>query len=119
MTVTSTPDHSVVITSIGILCKLIVNATTKGQSTNEVDEKYRKVRFMTNPKIRAAVTDVPGAIDVLLSVGFQIHEERVIPNDGNTDDTNTESVLVYPPATPGPSWLPSALRQMEQYMQQQ
>lgn len=123
MTVTSTPDHTVVINSITILRKLIINATTKGQSSNEDDDKYRKIRFMTNPKIRASVTDIPGAIDLLLSIGFQIHEDIVELGNGDDPNSNhsshTESVLLYPPSTPGPIWLPIALQQMEQYTQQQ
>lgn len=121
-TVTSTPDHTVVINSITILRKLIINATTKGQSTNQDDAvKYRKIRFMTNPKIRASVTDIPGAMDLLLSVGFQIHEESILDNDDivNSNESKSESVLLYPPSTPGPIWLPTALQQMERYVQQQ
>ena len=125
MTVTSTPDHTAVINSITILRKLIINATTKGQSSN--DDKFRKIRFMTNPKIRSAVTDIPGAIDLLLSIGFQIHEDHdsiIIMDDNDHDDTTmtnqnnstNESVLLYPPATPGPAWLPTALQLMEQYI---
>jgi hypothetical protein len=119
-TVTSTSDHNTVMNSIGILRKLIINATTKGQedtnnTTMDDNSKYRKIRFMTNPKIRSHVTDIPGAIDLLLSVGFQIHEEIII--DDNVDTSTTESVLLYPPNTPGPLWLPTALQQMEQYTQ--
>lgn len=110
-TVTSSVDHAAVVNSVGILRKLIVNATTKGQQTtaggNSDDEaeaaKFRKVR-LGNPKIRAAVTDMAGAVDVLLAVGFQLHAD----GDG-------ESVLVFPPADPGPEWLASALQQMERY----
>ena len=105
------------INSITILRKLIINATTKGQSSNDDDDKYRKIRFMTNPKIRSSVTDIPGAIDLLLSIGFQIHEDCVI--EDTTNHPNTESVLLYPPATPGPIWLPTALQLMERYIQQQ
>ena len=78
---------------------------------------------MTNPKIRASVTDIPGAIDLLLSIGFQIHEDIVELGNGDDPNSNhsshTESVLLYPPSTPGPIWLPIALQQMEQYTQQQ
>ena len=109
-TVTSTPDHAAVINSIATMRKLIVNATTKGQQlvSDEEASKYRKIRITTNAKIRAAVTDMPGAMDLLLAVGFILHEEG---------DSEKEAVLIYPPATPGPSWLPAALRQMERYVQ--
>jgi PUB domain len=108
-TVTSTPDHATVVNSISTMRKLIVNATTKGQQIGNDEEasKYRKIRFTTNAKIRAAVTDMPGALDLLLSVGFLFQEEG----------EENESVLVYPPATPGPPWLPAALQQMERYAQ--
>jgi hypothetical protein len=117
MTVTSSPNLAAVINSITIpiLRKLIINATTKGQqlSSSSVNDeeasKYRKIRFMTNAKIRTAVTDMPGAIDMLLAVGFQIHEESL--------GDESESVLIYPPATPGPLWLSTALQQMEKYAQ--
>jgi PUB domain len=105
-TVTSCTDHAVAVQSIAILRKLIVNATTKGQNTQDQDEatKFRKIR-LANPKIRAAVTDMAGALDVLLSVGFQLHSE------------NDESILVYPPGHAGPAWLSTALQQMDQYAQ--
>jgi PUB domain len=108
-TVTSTPDHAAVVNSIATMRKLIVNATTKGQQTGNEEEasKYRKIRFTTNAKIRAAVTDMPGALDLLLSVGFLFYEEG----------EDNEPVLMYPPATLGPPWLPAALQQMERYVQ--
>jgi hypothetical protein len=83
--------------SVAILKKLIVNATTKDE------DKFRKVR-LANPKIQQSVTNVPGAVELLLSVGFVLlHEEE-------TD----ESVLQFIP--PAPAWIPTAIAQLEQYI---
>lgn len=101
-TVVTANDQKSAVSSIAILRKLIVNATTKGQESSEDAPKFRKVR-LANPKIRAAVVDVTGAIDVMLSVGFLLHEE------------NGESVLIYPADTNGPEWLETALEQLEKY----
>jgi hypothetical protein len=98
----TTNEEAVVKKSIGIMHTLIVNATTKGQDTTEDAAKFRKVR-LSNAKIKAAITELHGALDIMLSVGFQLTEE-----DG-------ESFLVYPPAEPGPDWLPDALDQMKQF----
>lgn len=84
--------------------KLIGNATTKGQSIEAEDsEKFRRVR-LANPKIKAAVVDVPGNLPLMLSVGFELH-----PDDANPD----ESLLVFPPGYKGPEWLSHALASME------
>jgi len=48
----------------GILCKLLGNILA-----NPEDDKYRKIR-LSNAKINAAIVQVPGAIDILLAVGF-------------------------------------------------
>mmetsp|Transcript_21943 Transcript_21943/g.50642 ORF Transcript_21943/g.50642 Transcript_21943/m.50642 type:complete len:406 (+) Transcript_21943:1-1218(+) len=93
-----------VLNSLSIMRKLIVNATTKGQNTADLAAaaKFRKVR-LSNPKIKAAITDVHGGLELMLSVGFQLSDE------------GGESFLVYPPGDNGPAWLPRALQQMEQY----
>jgi hypothetical protein len=98
----TTNDEAAVKSSIGIMCKLIVNATTKGQDTTDDAAKFRKVR-LSNAKIKAAITDVNGALDVMLAVGFQLMEE-----DG-------ESFLVYPPGDCGPDWLPESLEMMNEF----
>jgi hypothetical protein len=98
----TTNEEAVVKMSIGIMHTLIVNATTKGQDTTDDAAKFRKVR-LSNAKIKAAITEIHGALDVMLSVGFQLMED-----DG-------ESFLVYPPAEPGPDWLPDALDQMKRF----
>jgi hypothetical protein len=103
MVVTSN-ENAAAIASVGIMRKLIVNATTKGQNPDdEVSAaKFRRVR-LANAKIKAAIVDVEGALDVMLSAGFQLVEE-----DG-------ESVLVFPPGANIEDWLPAALKQMELY----
>ena len=98
----TTNEEAVVKKSIGIMHTLIVNATTKGQDTADDAAKFRKVR-LSNAKIKAAITEVHGALDIMLSVGFQLIEE------------GGESFLVYPPAEPLPDWLPDALDQMKRF----
>ena len=88
--------------------KLIVNATTKGQQPGAAGEKFRRVR-LANPKIQAAIVDVPGNLPLLLSVGFELH-----PDDANPD----ESLLVFPPGFGGPKWLSRALQVLERTEQQ-
>jgi PUB domain len=107
--VTSSADHAAVVSSFTILRKLIVNATTKGQindtNTNADEaEKFRKVR-LSNFKIKAAIVELEGALDIMMSVGFELAE---MP-DG-------ESYLVYPEShVVGQDWLPTALDRLEQY----
>ena len=97
-------DHAAVVSSFSILRKLLVNATTKGQKNEDDDAaKFRRVR-LSNAKIKAAVVDTEGCLDILLSAGFRLCAEE----DG-------ESVLVFPPGDNGPDWLPSALQQLERY----
>lgn len=84
---------------------LITNATTKGQKSGGDEEaaaKFRRVR-LANAKIKAAIVDVPGNVELMLSVGFQLFP----------DEETGEDLLVFPPAYPGPDWLPTALRKME------
>ena len=98
-------DSQATIQSLTIMKKLIANATTKGQSgPDETSAKFRRVR-LSNPKIRAAVADVHGALDLMMSVGFVLSE--------NEDDG--ETYLVFPPGDTGPPWLPSALARMESH----
>ena len=98
----TTNDEVTAKSSIGIMCKLIVNATTKGQDTTDDAAKFRKVR-LSNAKIKANITDVNGALDVMLAAGFQLVEE-----DG-------ESLLVYPPGDSGPDWLPESVDMMQKF----
>lgn len=102
-TVASSPDPTAAKAGLKISKKLVVNATTKGQQSGEAGEKFRRVR-LANPKIKAAIVDVPGNLPLLLAVGFQL-----LPDDANPD----ESLLVFPPGFAGPKWLASALQAMD------
>mmetsp|Transcript_21276 Transcript_21276/g.61039 ORF Transcript_21276/g.61039 Transcript_21276/m.61039 type:complete len:465 (-) Transcript_21276:194-1588(-) len=102
-----TSNNETATQALTIMRKLIVNATTKGQTgPEETSAKFRRVR-LSNPKIKAAITDVHGALDLMMSVGFVLSE--------NEDDG--ETYLVFPPGSSGPSWLPQALKKMENYTQ--
>lgn len=105
-TMVTTNAHDDVVASFNIIRKLVVNATTKGQdATSEEEEaaaKFRRVR-LANPKIKSAVVDVNGGLDLMMALGFQLFEE-----DG-------ESFLAFPLGNTGPDFLPAALRQMERY----
>ena len=100
----TTNSNEAVIKAFGIMRTLVKNATTKGQSVEDEEKaaKFRRVR-LTNAKIKAAIVDLQGALEVMMSFGFQLTEE-----DG-------ESYLVYPLGSTGPPFLPAALRQMERY----
>ena len=85
--------------------KLINNAITKGQQGNdETSSKFRRVR-LTNPKIKEAITDMQGALELMMSTGFLLSE----------NDEDGETYLVFPPGEKGSSWLSSALAMMESY----
>mmetsp|Transcript_33564 Transcript_33564/g.37690 ORF Transcript_33564/g.37690 Transcript_33564/m.37690 type:complete len:442 (-) Transcript_33564:339-1664(-) len=112
VTVISNSDSEASKTGLKIARTLIVNATTKGQQEDEeAGAKFRKVR-LANAKIKKALVDVPGNIQLMLSVGFQLVE--------SSDD----SLLMFPSPSPTllniydgyqqPVWLPTALRKMEQ-----
>lgn len=94
--------HETAVSSMSILQKLVSNATTKGQAPGEAAAKFRRVR-LANPKISQAIVETEGALDLLMSTGFELKEEE------------GESVLVFPADTAGPEWLPSALAMMQQY----
>ena len=97
----STPDQAAAKNSLTIMRKLIVNATTKGQEEGDDGAKFRKVR-LANAKIKAAIVDVSGAIDVMLAVGFSLEETE-----------GGESCLLFPSDYAGPDWLPVALKKLE------
>jgi len=97
----STPGQAAAKNSLTIMGKLIVNATTKGQQPGEDGAKFRKVR-LANAKIKAAIVDVSGAIDVMLAVGFSLEETE-----------EGESCLLFPSDYAGPEWLPAALKKLE------
>ena len=96
-------DPAAAKNGLKIARKLTTNATTKGQAAGADSEKFRRVR-LANPKIKAAVVDVPGNLDLMLAVGFVLVPDETVPD---------ESLLVYPSGTTGPKWLPRALAAME------
>jgi len=107
-TVASASDKPAAKNGLKIARKLIINATTKGQQANdEAAEKFRRVR-LANPKIKAAIVDVPGNLSLMLSVGFELH-----PDDANPE----ESLLVFPPFCRGPTWLTRSLEAMDKVEQ--
>ncbi|KAL7486782.1 hypothetical protein ACHAW6_012383 [Cyclotella cf. meneghiniana] len=108
--VTSCPDGGAVRRSLATMRKLIYNAVTKGQrglkddKEEETAAKFRRVR-LSNPKIKEAVTDMHGALEVMMAVGFVLSENEA---DG-------ETYLVFPPGEEVADWIEVALRQMEEY----
>ena len=84
--------------------KLIANATTKGQLDGEDAVKFRRIR-LSNPKIKQVITDVQGALELMMAVGFVLSENE---EDG-------ETYLVYPPDIGPSEWLGKALERMETY----
>lgn len=103
--VTTNAEHSAVLKSIKIMRTLITNATTKGQQgDDETSSKFRRVR-LSNPKVREAITDMNGALELMMCVGFVLSE----------NDDDGETYLVYPPADTGPEWLKGGLARMEAY----
>jgi hypothetical protein len=99
--VSSVDDQAALSSSFTIMKKLLTNATTKGQTPGEDAAKFRKVR-LANPKIKAAIVDVEGAVELMMVCGFTLQEQ-----DG-------ESVLLYPADTAGPDWLPAALKHLDE-----
>lgn len=93
-----------IVSSLNILRKLILNATTKGLEEEESD-KYRRVR-LSNPKIQSAVVSMQGGLDLMFACGFELVED------------NTETFLVYPMDKEIPDWIPVALERMNDYVEQ-
>jgi len=46
----------------------------RNTATQPAEEKFRKIR-LSNEKIKAAVKDVPGALDALFEMGWQLGDE--------------------------------------------
>lgn len=62
--------------TLEILEKLIRNIVR-----NPTEEKFRTIKLQ-NPKIAAAITNVPGAVEILTEMGFQSDgENMVLPGD--------------------------------------
>jgi hypothetical protein len=103
--VTSNADHAAVLNSTSIIRKLINNAITRGQQGDEeASSKFRRVR-LSNPKIKEAITDVQGALELMLCVGFVLSE----------NDDDGETYLIYPPGETGATWLGDAMTVMQSY----
>ncbi len=103
--VTSSSDHAAVLKSLSTMRTLIKNATTKGQQGNdEASSKYRRVR-LSNTKIKDAITDMQGALELMMSVGFVLSE----------NDEDGETYLVYPPGEKEVCWLVSAVEMIDSY----
>jgi len=84
--------------AISTMRKLIVNATTKE------DIKFRKVK-LSNARIQREIVNVPGAVDLMLAVGFVLAE----------DEETKESILIYSGENIAvPDWLPAALNRMDE-----
>ena len=84
------------------LSQIRYSVHNRQQADEATAQKFRKVR-LGNAKIKAAVVDVEGALDLMMSVGFQLAE------DGG------ESVLMFPSGFAGEVWLPKALNMIEKY----
>jgi hypothetical protein len=97
-------DQKAVVDSLKILKTLLANATGKGQQPGQ--DKFRTVR-LENVKIKAAVSNVVGAMDVLLECGFQLTQ----------DEATTESILVYPVQSVVPTWIAPFVQLLEQYIE--
>ncbi|KAL3789403.1 hypothetical protein HJC23_001951 [Cyclotella cryptica] len=116
--VTSSLDEKAVRKSLSTMRKLIHNAITKGQCNNssnsssnnnsndeEASSKFRRVR-LSNPKIKETITDMHGALELMMAVGFVLSENEA---DG-------ETYLVFPPGEGQvQEWIQVALRRMEEY----
>ena len=102
--VTSSSDASATQKSLTTMRKLIINATTKGQQESDQCAKFRRVR-LSNPKIKEVITDVQGALELMMAVGFVLSE----------NDEDGETYLVYPLDVGVADWLSGALGRMERY----
>ncbi len=101
--VTSNQTEEEIVTSLNVIRKLILNATTKG--IEEDSDRYRRVR-LSNPKIQSAIVAMQGGLDIMFSCGFELVED------------DEETFLVYPMDKDIPDWIPMALQQMNDYMEQ-
>jgi hypothetical protein len=78
-----------------------------------------------NPHIEAAIHNVNGALDLMMSVGFVIMEQEEEEGKKGTEgvvsgvsSSVTETFLIYPTNVVKPLWLSKALKQMEDYENQ-
>lgn len=96
--VVTTNQEEKVKKSLRIMRKLIQNASS--------DENKRQIRI-TNPNkhIEAAIIDMNGALELMMSVGFMIIE----------NEEEGETYLVYSAADEVSSWIGMAMQKMEEY----
>lgn len=96
--VVTTNQEEKVKKSLRIMRKLIQNASS--------DENKRQVRI-TNPNkhIEAAIIDMNGALELMMSVGFMIIE----------NEEEGETYLIYSAANEVSSWIGMATQKMEEY----
>jgi hypothetical protein len=107
--------------SLRVMRKLIQNATVDGQTLDK-----KRVRLSNpNPHIEAAIHNVNGALDLMMSVGFVIMEQEEEEGKKGTEgvvsgvsSSVTETFLIYPTNVVKPLWLSKALKQMEDYENQ-
>jgi hypothetical protein len=108
----SSDEQTNVRAALGIMRKLILNATTKGQTDGEGSEKFRRVRLQ-NAKIKASIIDIAGGMDLMMACGFELLE----------GEGCEETFLVYPflGSSPDgiPDWIPAALDRMQRFEQGQ
>lgn len=102
--VTASSDQSATQKSLSTMRKLIINATTKGQAVTEDSAKFRRVR-LSNPKIKEVITDIQGALELMMAVGFVLSE----------NEEEGETYLVYPMDVGVPEWIDGALERLERY----
>ncbi|BDA40811.1 probable plant UBX domain-containing protein 2 at N-terminal half [Coccomyxa sp. Obi] len=53
----------------------IIEKLTKNVAVNPTEEKFKRIR-LTNSKIKAALVDVPGAVEALLALGWARDEDE-------------------------------------------
>ena len=100
-------DQGPLRTAVGIMRKLVVNATTKGQQDDgEQAEKFRKVRLQ-NAKIQSNIVDIHGGLDLMMAFGFELLE----------DHATGETFLVYPfvGGAAVQDWIPAACTRLQRF----
>mmetsp|Transcript_55341 Transcript_55341/g.113174 ORF Transcript_55341/g.113174 Transcript_55341/m.113174 type:complete len:179 (-) Transcript_55341:309-845(-) len=76
-----TPLQSKLVTVKSVDSFDLIEKLTRNVAQNPTEEKYRKVR-LTNEKIKAALVDVAGALDVLLEMGWTQEGEFIVLPSG-------------------------------------
>lgn len=106
---TENKDERRVLKVLGMIVKLIVNASTEGQKEKDGTSHYRRINAT---KWERQYGKVNGATEVLLSLGFVQVEEG-----GGEADEDVETYLVYPlfvtEDSGPPDWLDQAIEQLQ------